>query len=106
PSAHQPPPARGARGRARHPGAPPRHIHGSLNPTEVAYHVANEGRKLIECDRLCVGIRHDRHRVTVEAVSGADVVEKASTHVRRLRLLMEAVNQWGEALTFRGEKDA
>jgi hypothetical protein len=82
-----------------------RHIHTSLNPTEVAYHVANEGRKLIECDRLCVGVRHDRWRVTVEAVSGADVVEKASTHVRRLRELMEAVLQWGERLTFRGEKD-
>ena len=83
-----------------------RQIHSSLNPTEVAYHVANEGRKLIECDRLCVGIRHDRYRVTVEAVSGADVVEKASTHVRRLRWLMEAVLQWGKTLTFKGEKDA
>jgi hypothetical protein len=82
-----------------------RQIHGSLNPTEVAYHVANEGRKLIECDRLCVGVRHDRWRVTVEAVSGADVVEKASTHVRSLRRLMEAVLQWGEPLTFKGTKD-
>ncbi len=82
-----------------------RQIHGSLNPTEVAYHVANEGRKLIECDRLCVGVRHDRTRVTVEAVSGADVVEKASTHVRRLRALMESVVQWGDTLTFKGEKD-
>ena len=81
-------------------------IHTTLNPTEVAYHVANEGRKLIECDRLCVGVRHARHKVTVEAVSGADVVEKASTHVRRLRRLMEAVLQWGETLTFKGEKDA
>ncbi len=34
------------------------------------------------------------------------MVEKASTHVRRLRLLMEAVLQWGETLTFKGEKDA
>ena len=81
-------------------------IHTTLNPTEVAYHVANEGRKLIECDRLCVGVRHARKRVTVEAVSGADVVEKASTHVRRLRRLMEAVLQWGETLTFSGTKDA
>jgi hypothetical protein len=80
-------------------------IHGTLNPTEVAYHVANEGRKLIECDRLCVGIRHARHKVTVEAVSGADVVEKASTHVRRLRWLMEAVLAWGEPLIFKGTKN-
>lgn len=81
-------------------------IHGTLNPTEVAYHVANEGRKLVECDRLCVGVRHARSKVTVEAVSGADVVEKASTHVRRLRFLMEAVLQWGEPLIFKGTKDA
>jgi hypothetical protein len=80
-------------------------IHTTLNPTEVAYHVANEGRKLIECDRLCIGVRHARRKVTVEAVSGADVVEKASTHVRRLRRLMQAVLMWGETLTFKGEKD-
>jgi hypothetical protein len=82
-----------------------RNVHGSLNPTEVAYLVANEGRKLVECDRLCVGVRHARHRVKVEAVSGADVVEKASTHVRRLRKLMEAVLAWGEPLTFKGTKE-
>ncbi len=82
-----------------------RSIHNSLNPTEVAYLVANEGRKLIECDRLCIGVRHARKKVTVEAVSGADVVEKASTHVRRLRKLMESVLQWGETLTFKGEKE-
>jgi hypothetical protein len=81
-------------------------VHSTLNPTEVAYHVANEGRKLIECDRLSVGVRYARKTVTVEAVSGADVVEKASTHVRRMRHLMEAVLQWGEPLIFKGTKDA
>ena len=81
-------------------------VHTTLNPTEVAYHVANEGRKLVECDRLCVGVRHARKKVTVEAVSGADVVEKASTHVRYLRQLMQAVVLWGEPLVFKGTKDA
>lgn len=81
-------------------------VHGTLNPTEVAYQVANEGRKLIECDRLSVGVRHARKKVTVEAVSGADVVEKASTHVRRMRYLMQAVLLWGEPLVFKGQKDA
>ena len=79
-------------------------IHGTLNPTEVAYHIANEGRRLIECDRLCVGVRHGR-KTTVEAVSGADVVEKAATHVRRMRDLFDSVQNWGEKLVFRGEKD-
>src|SRR5262249_16452486 len=61
-----------------------RQVHASLNPTEVAYVVANEGRRMIGCDRISVGIRHGR-KVTIESVSGADVVEKASTHIRRMR---------------------
>ncbi|MGL6074943.1 MAG: hypothetical protein ACRC8S_12345 [Fimbriiglobus sp.] len=79
-------------------------IHGSLNPTEVAYHVANEGRRLMEADRVCVGVRHGK-KVTVEAVSGADVVEKASTHVRRMRELFDAVLQYGDRLVYKGTKD-
>ena len=79
-------------------------IHSSLNPTEAAYHVANEGRRLIECDRLCVAIRHG-NKATVEAVSGADVVEKASTHVRRMRALFDAVLKFGDKLIYNGEID-
>lgn len=79
-------------------------VHTSLNPTEVAYHVANEGKRLVECDRLCVGVRHGS-KATVEAVSGADVVEKASTHVRRMRFLMDAVLKLNEKLVYKGEKD-
>ena len=79
-------------------------IHGTLNPTECAYHVANEGRRLIICDRLCVGVRHGGG-VTVEAVSGADVVEKASTHVRRMRRLFDAVLKFNDKLVFSGTRD-
>jgi hypothetical protein len=79
-------------------------IHGTLNPTECAYHVANEGRKLVEADRLCVGVRHGS-KMKVEAVSGADVVEKASTHVRRMRNLFDAVAKFNDKLVFSGTKD-
>lgn len=79
-------------------------IHTTLNPTECAYHVANEGRKLIEADRVCVGVRHGG-KCTVEAVSGADVVEKASTHVRRLRALFDAVLKFNDRLVFQGTRD-
>lgn len=79
-------------------------IHTTLNPTECAYHVANEGRKLIEADRVCVGVRHGSKAV-VEAVSGADVVEKASTHVRRLRALFDAILKFNDKLVFQGTRD-
>lgn len=79
-------------------------IHASLDPTQVAYVVANEGRRLIECDRICVGVRHGR-KTTIEAVSGADVVEKASSHIVLMRKLFDSVIQWGERLEYRGEND-
>jgi hypothetical protein len=79
-------------------------IHSSLNPTEVAFQIANEGRRIIGCDRICVGIRHGK-RTTIEAVSAADVVEKSSTHIKRMRKLFDAVINWGEKLTYTGTRD-
>ncbi len=79
-------------------------IHTSLNPSEVAFQVANEGRRLIQCDRVSVGIRHGR-KTTIECVSGADVVEKSSTHVTTMRRLFDKVIDWNETLTYRGQRD-
>jgi hypothetical protein len=79
-------------------------VHSSLNPTEVAFHVANEGRRVIDCDRISVGVRHGR-KVKIEAVTGNDVVEKASTHVKRMRKLFDRVIEWGEKLEYRGTRD-
>src|SRR5262249_51071985 len=35
-----------------------RSIHGSLNPVEVSYLIVNEARRLVECDRISVGVRY------------------------------------------------
>ena len=81
-----------------------RQVHVSLNPIEVAYVVANEGRRLIDCDRVSVGIRLGK-RTRIEAISGADVVEKRSNLVQRMRALVDGVLRWGEKLVFTGVKD-
>jgi hypothetical protein len=81
-----------------------RQVHASLNPIEVAYVVANEGRRLIDCDRVSVGIRQGK-RTRIEAISGADVVEKRSNLVQRMRVLVDSVIRWGEKLVFTGVKD-
>jgi hypothetical protein len=81
-----------------------RQVHGSLNPTEVAYWIANEGRRLIEADRISVGVRTGT-KIDVLAVSGADVVEKRSNLVQRMRALFKAVIDWGEKLVYTGTKD-
>ncbi|MFN4258699.1 MAG: hypothetical protein ACK4RK_05345 [Gemmataceae bacterium] len=81
-----------------------RQIHTSLNPTEVAYLTVNEARRLIECDRVSVAARHSR-KMVVEAISGADVVEKRSSLVQLQRALCERVAEWGERLVFQGVQD-
>jgi hypothetical protein len=79
-------------------------IHGSLHPIEVAYMVANDGRRLIECDRLSVAIRM-ASRAKIAAVSGAEVVETRAALVQRMRKLCDSVIRWGEKLTFNGVRD-
>jgi hypothetical protein len=82
-----------------------RQIHGSLHPTEVAYQVANEGRRLVECDRVSVAVRYHGSKARIEAVSGADVVERRSNLVRLMRALCDQVMKWGEKLVFNGVRD-
>ncbi len=81
-----------------------RQVHASLSPMEVAYLVANEGRRLVECDRVSVAVRYGK-RAHIEAVSGADIVEKRSNLVQLMRALVDAVLAWNEKLVYTGAKD-
>jgi hypothetical protein len=81
-----------------------RQIHATLNPTEVAYLIANEGRRLVETDRVSVALKQGFHP-QVLAISGADVVEKRSNLVQLMRALFESVMDWGEKLVYAGTKD-
>jgi hypothetical protein len=81
-----------------------RQIHATLNPTEVSYMVANEARRLVECDRISVGLRYGK-KAKVEAISGADTVEKRSNLVQLMRTLFQRVLVWGEKLIYTGVKD-
>jgi hypothetical protein len=79
-----------------------RMIHASLDPRETAYTIANEGRRLIECDRLSVAIRHGK-RCKIEAISGQDVFDKRSNVVRLLGRLATAVTATGDAVWYSGD---
>jgi hypothetical protein len=79
-------------------------IHASLNTTEVAYLIANEGRRLVEADRVSVAVR-EGSKPQVKAISGADVVEKRSNLVQLMRTLFEKVIDWGDKLVYTGVKD-
>jgi hypothetical protein len=81
-----------------------REVHASLDPTRVAYQVANEGRRLIGCDRLSVATVESK-KCKIQAVSGSDVVEKRSNLIVLMRALVDAVLAWGEKLVYTGSKD-
>ncbi len=82
-----------------------RRIHSSLDLTDVALRVVNEGQLLLGCDRVSLAVRRGAKAV-VEAVSGADTVERRTTLVRRMTALCQAVMAWGDKLIYTGRRDA
>ncbi len=77
-------------------------IHTSLDPRETAYMIANEGRRLIECDRVSVAIRRG-NKCRIEAVSGQDLFDKRSNTVRLLGELATAVVASEEPMWYSGD---
>ncbi|HUT93152.1 MAG TPA: biotin/lipoyl-binding protein, partial [Thermoguttaceae bacterium] len=79
-----------------------RGVHASLDPRDTAYTIANDGRRLIECDRVSVAIRKGR-RCHVEAVSGQDLFDKRSNTVRLLGKLATVVVASEEPVWYTGD---
>ncbi len=71
--------------------------HESLDLGETAYIVANEGRRLIGCDRVSVAIKRGG-KCRVQAISGQDTIENRSNIVSALNKLATRVVLAGEPL--------
>lgn len=78
-------------------------IHRSLDPREIAYLVANDGKRMMGCDQVMVAFRLGSWQVG--AVSGALHADARSPLVEAGRNLCEQVGQWGECLEYQGNKD-
>lgn len=74
-------------------------VHGSLDLDRTAYLTANEGRRLIECDRLSVLVLRGR-RARMLAVSGLDTFDRRANIIRRAEQLVSAVVAADEPLWF------
>jgi biotin carboxyl carrier protein len=79
-----------------------RTAHEKLDVRHTAYTIANEGRRLIGCDRVSVAIRHGG-RCPIEAVSGQDVFDKRSNTTVMLGKLANAVVKTGEDVWYAGD---
>ncbi len=81
-----------------------RATHESLDLKETAYIVANEGRRLIGCDRVSVAIKKGS-KCTVQAISGQDTIENRSNIVSALNKLATRVVAAGEPLWHDGSTE-
>jgi multidrug efflux pump subunit AcrA (membrane-fusion protein) len=79
-----------------------RTTHQSLDSRQTAFTVANEGRRLIGCDRVSVAISRGG-KCKIEAVSGQDTFDKRSNVVTMLGRLAEAVRATGEDVWYTGD---
>lgn len=78
--------------------------HESLDLKETCYIVANEGRRLIGCDRVSVAILKGRS-CKVQAISGQDTIENRSNIVSALNKLATRVVAAGEPLWHDGKTE-
>ncbi len=67
-----------------------RAIHQSLDTRQTVFAIANEGRRLIDCDRLSVAL-YNGGRCTIHAVSGLDSLERRAAQIKDLNRLSAAV---------------
>ncbi|MBL8821053.1 MAG: efflux RND transporter periplasmic adaptor subunit [Planctomycetia bacterium] len=79
-------------------------IHSTLNLREATFVMVNESRRLLAVDRISVASRLGGN-TQIEAVSGADVVEKRSSLIQCMKQLCDAVLVWNDRLVYNGERD-
>ncbi|HEV2970044.1 MAG TPA: biotin/lipoyl-binding protein [Pirellulales bacterium] len=77
-------------------------VHEGLDPRRTAYTIANEGRRLIGCDRVSVALKRG-NRCRVEAISGQELLDNRSNTVTLLGKLASIVVAGGEDLWYSGD---
>lgn len=82
-----------------------RSIHQGLDSKKTVYTLANESRRLIDCDRVSVALGTGRN-CRVQAVSGLDSIERRADQVKQLNLLAAAVIKTGQPLWYNDEHDS
>jgi multidrug efflux pump subunit AcrA (membrane-fusion protein) len=79
-------------------------IHASLHMKDTCFAVANDGKRLVGCDRLSVTLKVGG-RTMVEAVSGQEVVEQRANLIRELTRLCKVVLRSNEDLVYTGNTE-
>lgn len=76
-------------------------VHDNLSLRDTAFTIANEGRRLIDCDRVSVATMKGNHAKVI-SISGQDTIESRSNIVTSLNLLATRVVRSREPLWYDG----
>lgn len=79
-------------------------VHDNLDLKDTAFTIANEGRRLIDCDRVSVAMLKGG-KAKVIAISGQDSIETRSNNVQALGNLATRVINSGEPLWYDGSTE-
>ncbi|MCU0978250.1 MAG: efflux RND transporter periplasmic adaptor subunit [Pirellulaceae bacterium] len=79
-------------------------VHEQLDVRETSYVIVNEGRRMVGCDRVSVGLMRGRI-CKIEAISGQDTIENRSNIVNYLGKLATRVVATGESLWYDGSDE-
>jgi hypothetical protein len=79
-------------------------VHENLDLRDTAFTIANEGRRLIDCDRVSVAVLKGG-KAKVIAISGQDSIENRSNIVQSLNNLATRVVKSGEPLWYDGSTE-
>jgi multidrug resistance efflux pump len=82
-----------------------RAIHAGLDTQGTIYAIANEGRRLIDCDRVSVALKQGS-RMQVQVMSGLDTIERRAEQIKKLSKLVTAVTRSTEPLWYSGDDSA
>lgn len=69
-------------------------LHRNLGVAEVCFTIANDGRRLVGCDRMCV-LPADGAGLRLASVSGVDLPDRRSNVVRTMEAVAGAVKETG-----------
>ena len=78
-------------------------IHRKLDVKDTVYAISNEGRRLIDCDRVSVATMQGS-RCVIKSVSGLDAIERRSEQVKTLGRLATSVVKSKKALWYEGDR--
>jgi len=76
----------------------------SLDTQEVAGTAANDGRLLLDCDRLSIAVKRGK-KTSIVAISGQDAVNPRANLVRGMAALSKNVIRMSEPLLYTGQID-